>query len=77
MATRTAPHRKSTIEEALDIAVEAVNRGEFGKGKAALNWILEQDPNNTTAWLWMACCVTEDSAKQDCYRKVSTIVSQI
>ena len=77
MATRTAPHRKTTIEEALDIAVEAVNRGELGKGKAALSWILEQDPNNTTAWLWMACCVTDDSVKQDCYQKVSTIVSQI
>jgi Tfp pilus assembly protein PilF len=76
MATRTAPNQQATIEEALTVAVQAVDRGDLGKGKAALNWVLQQDPENTTAWLWMACCVTDDDAKQDCYRRVSSIISR-
>ena len=76
MAIKSAPTGRSTIEEAIDIAVEAVNRGDMGKGKAALNWVLEQDPENTTAWLWLACCMTDDEAKQDCYKHVSLITSR-
>lgn len=64
-----------TIEEALQIGVAAVDRGELEKGKAALSWVLKHDPRNTTAWLWMACCLPDDHAKQECYRRVSAISS--
>jgi Tfp pilus assembly protein PilF len=73
MATRTFGREKPSVEQALKIGVAAVDQGDLGKGKAALSWVLKQDPNNTTAWLWMACCLPDDSAKQECYRRVSLI----
>lgn len=63
----------STMEEALEFAVQAVNCGDFGRGKAALSWILKQDPNHAMAWIWMACCVNDDAAKAECYRRASML----
>ena len=71
--TATAVTGTGTISEALNIAIEAVNRGEISRGRKALTWILQQDPNNAVAWLWMACCSPDDAARQECYRRVSTI----
>lgn len=77
MATRTIEvGERSPIDEALDFAIEAVNRGELQKAKSALGWIIKQDPSNTTAWLWMACCVMDDEAKQACYKRVSMIAAR-
>lgn len=75
MAIRTKEGEKSPIEEALEFAIEAVNHGELQKAKVALDWIIKQDGNNTTAWLWLACCVTDDEAKQNCYKQVSSIAN--
>lgn len=75
MAIRTKEGEKSPIEEALEFAIEAVNHGELQKAKVALDWIIKQDANNTTAWLWLACCVTDDEAKQNCYKQVSSIAN--
>ena len=73
MATGTLYKGHQTIEDALELAVAAVNRGQLDVGKAALSWVLRKDPNNTSAWLWMACCLPDDHAKQECYRRVTEI----
>jgi Tfp pilus assembly protein PilF len=65
----------SKVDEVFQMAVDAVNRGEIGKGKAALAWVLDQDPNFAAAWLWLACCLQDDEAKQNCYRRASAITS--
>jgi Tfp pilus assembly protein PilF len=65
----------SKVDEVFQMAVDAVNRGETGKGKAALAWVLDQDPNYAAAWLWLACCLQDDEAKQNCYRRASAISS--
>jgi len=62
-----------TLQEALDFAIEAVDRGDITNGKAALEWVIKQDPGNVNAWLWLACCMPTDSDRQACYRKVSVI----
>jgi len=65
-----------SIDEALDYAIEAVNRGDIPKGKAALEWVLRKDPDNVNAWLWMACCMPDDNDRQACYRKVNLLQSR-
>jgi Tfp pilus assembly protein PilF len=62
-----------TISQALQIAIEAVNQGELGRGRKALAWVLKHDPNNAVAWLWMACCSPDDASRQECYRRVTSI----
>lgn len=76
MAGGTNGKINHSIQDALAIAISAVNRGEVGEGKKALKWILEQDPDNTSAWLWLACCLPDDKAKEECYRRVSLITGE-
>ena len=63
----------STIKEAITSAVDSINRGDLGRGKATLTWVLREDPGNRVAWLWMACCVNEDHAREECYRRASRL----
>lgn len=60
-----------TVHEALDFAVGAIDRGESRKAKQALGWVLQQEPDNGLAWIWMAACVGDEAAKQECYRRAS------
>ncbi|TFH32019.1 MAG: hypothetical protein E4G99_13270 [Anaerolineales bacterium] len=62
-----------SIQEALDTAIEAVEVGNLKQGEAALNWVLQKEPNNAVAWIWLACCAPDDSAREACYRRVSAI----
>ena len=62
-----------SIQDAIESAVEAIQRGDLGHGRATLTWVLREDPANRLAWLWMACCVTEDEARQECYRRASHV----
>lgn len=71
MAMRIHPDGFPSVEEALSLAVEAVERGDFQNGEAALNWVLQEDPQNTAAWIWLACCAPDDSSRQICYRRAS------
>lgn len=71
MATSFHPDGFNSVEEALAMAVKAVERGDLRHGEAALNWVLKEDPKNTTAWIWLACCAPDDSSRQICYRRAS------
>jgi len=66
-------HSGSNQAEAVQSAVEAIQRGDLGQGRATLTWVLREDPNNRLAWLWMACCVADEPARDECYRRASTL----
>ncbi len=61
------------VEAAIQSAVEAIQRGDLGQGRATLSWVLREQPDNRLAWLWMACCVTDESARDECYQRVSAV----
>ena len=63
----------STTEQTRAFAVEAIRRAETGKGKAALAWVLQKEPDNVVAWLWMSDCLEQPEAKQECFRRVSAL----
>jgi len=62
-----------TSEQALDYAVTAIKRGESSRGQAALAWVLQREPSNVVAWLWMAECLPEGNAKQECLARVTAL----
>ncbi len=62
-----------TSEQALDFAVTAIKRGTRTRGRAALAWVLQREPSNVVAWLWMAECLPESDAKQECLRRVTAL----
>lgn len=62
-----------TSEQALDYAVTAIKRGDSPRGRAALAWVLQREPSNVVAWLWMAECLPESDAKQECLRRVTAL----
>ncbi len=61
----------ATIEEAICSAVEAIERGDLGQGRATLSWVVREDPDNRLAWVWLAACVSEEDARNECYRRAS------
>jgi len=69
-----APSNPS-IKEALDRAAILIKRGNLAEGKAGIEWVLERDPDNVLAWLWMTRCVIGRRAKLECYQRVLSIDS--
>jgi hypothetical protein len=61
-----------TVEEALEFAIDAIDRGDLKLGNAALGWVLQREPDNRVAWLWMACTVLDEQAKRGCYSRISS-----
>jgi len=60
------------IEDALEFAINAIDRDEMNLGTAALSWVLQREPENQVAWLWMACTVADEDAKRDCYTRIGS-----
>lgn len=69
MATYHIP----TTEEAIGYAVESIRNKDFQRGQAALTWVLDREPRNIVAWLWMAQCVRSEEAKAECMRRVTAM----
>jgi Tfp pilus assembly protein PilF len=59
------------IEEAIEFAAQAIDRGDIKNGRSALSWVLRQSPAHPVAWMWMAVCVDDEAQKQECYRRIS------
>jgi Tfp pilus assembly protein PilF len=59
------------IDEAIEFATRAIDRGDYQSGRTALSWVLQQSPSNPVAWMWMAVCVEDESQKQECYRRIT------
>jgi len=54
-------------------AISLIKHGDRVKGKKTLLAILERDPQNETAWLWLATCMKQPEEKQACLQKALQI----
>ncbi|HLC06489.1 MAG TPA: hypothetical protein VJK02_25935 [Anaerolineales bacterium] len=62
-----------STEEALGYAVQSIREKDYRKGQAALTWVLDREPKNVVAWLWMAQCVRSEEARSECMRRVAAM----
>ncbi len=61
----STPELEALIEE----AIVYVNAGETEQGRALLERVLEQDPNNDRAWVWMSGCVEGAQQRRICLQQ--------
>src|SRR5678816_1278561 len=54
----------------LDQAIEAIQAGQKAQGLAILAKLVNQEPRNERAWLWLATCVDEPEKKRYCLQRV-------
>lgn len=69
MSTENDP----TIKEALDASANAIKSGDTLTGMEGLKWVLEREPHNVLAWLWMSRCVEGADEKLICFERVLAI----
>jgi tetratricopeptide (TPR) repeat protein len=56
--------------EIIDQAIELIEGGEKEKGQEMLLTLVERDPDNEDAWLWLAVCTEEHFRKKEYLEKV-------
>lgn len=61
------------LEDLLRQAISAIKEGDKARGRQLLIQVLEQDPKNETAWLWMSKCVAPYEHKKECFNRVLRI----
>jgi hypothetical protein len=57
-------------DDALAYAIEAIEDGKLKYGSEALEWVLQREPDNRVAWLWMACTISDENTKRACYSRI-------
>ena len=57
-------------------AIEYIQAGDKEKGKQLLAQILEENPGDENAWLWLALCLTDIEQERDCYERILKINPQ-
>ena len=57
----------------LNRAISLFKNGKRGKAAELLKGLIEMEPRNETAWLWLSACVESIADKQDCLLKVLEI----
>ena len=57
----------------LDLAISAIRSGRKAEGRQLLNLLIQQDPNNDKAWLWMSSVVDADEQRARCLYHVLAI----
>jgi hypothetical protein len=64
--------RTPNTEDALKYAVDAIEQGKLDFGREALGWVLQREPDNQVAWLWMACTLSDETSKRECYSRIGS-----
>ena len=59
----------SEMDRLLQQAIAHVNAGELGEGRTILERILETDPQNDRAWVWLSGCVEEPIQRRICLQQ--------
>lgn len=57
----------------LQRAIAAIRSGDKATGKRLLAQVLQAEPNNQTAWLWMSAVVDTDEERAQCLERVLEI----
>lgn len=57
------------LEALLQQAIEHVNAGNFKEGRVLLERVLEQDPRNDRAWVWLSGCVEDALQRRICLQQ--------
>lgn len=65
--------KETAIRKILDDAAASIKQGNISEGKAGLTLVLEREPDNVLAWLWMSRCVSTHRAKLECYERVLSV----
>lgn len=61
------------ISQLLKQGVDAAKRGDRATGRRLLTQVLEADPANELAWIWLASCVTTLEDRKACLERVLEI----
>jgi hypothetical protein len=61
---------ESMAENELQQAIAALKAGEKARGRSMLVRIIQQQPKNELAWLWLYDFVDSDEQRRDCLKKV-------
>ncbi len=54
------------LEALLEQAIAHVNDGELEEGRALLERVLEENPQNDRAWVWLSGCVEDPRQREIC-----------
>ena len=57
----------------LEQAVVYIKAGDLEKGKKLLIQVIQQNPRDENAWLWMSRCVTSVEQKRECFQRALNI----
>jgi tetratricopeptide (TPR) repeat protein len=57
------------LEALLEQAIVDVNAGDLEQGRALLERVLEQDPKNDRAWVWLSGCVEDPRQRRICLQQ--------
>jgi hypothetical protein len=57
------------LEALLQQAIEHVNAGNLKEGRVLLERVLEQDPRNDQAWVWLSGCVEDTMQRRICLQQ--------
>jgi hypothetical protein len=61
------------LEALLEQAIDHVNAGELQPGRALLERVLEQDPRNDRAWVWLSGCVEDPMQRRICLQQALAV----
>lgn len=54
-------------------AIDLIRQGNLAEGSRILSQVLNKNPENATAWLWMSACVADNEKKVYCLQKVISL----
>ena len=57
----------------LEQAVAYIKAGNLENGKKLLIQVIQQNPRDENAWLWMSRCVTSVEQKRECFQRALNI----
>jgi len=57
----------------LELAISAIRSGRKEEGRQLLNLLIQQNPNDDKAWLWMSSVVDTDEQRARCLYHVLAI----
>ena len=67
-----SPHKPS-IKLVLNSAITLIKRGEIADGEERLKWVLQKQPDNILALLWMTKCTSDPTEILGYFRHVQSI----